>query len=467
MSHAPTSRTSVPTSTHGQLVTDSLTRRSFLFTGLASAGAVAIGGSSALAEPAGSAVPVAQRSPDVVTGWTRAVYAQVKAERVMPPPAARIYAYVALAGFEAVVDGMPRHRSLSGRLNDFECAPRGHGLDWEVAANEAMGLVAQAMFADRSEASLAALEDHRAATAIELAARTPRAMIRRSVRHGRAVGRHLVARSTRDGYAATRGMTFTPPVGIDLWVPTPPNFGSSIEPHWGRTQSFTLLSNDECRPAPHLPYSEMQGSPFWLQGDTVRQTVANLTDDQRATALFWRDNPDGTTGLPSGHWMLTACAAGAARGLDLGGMAEVLALTGIALADGFTSCWTEKYESNLLRPVTYIRRVIDPEWNSPVNSPAFPEYTSGHSVGSGAAAGVLTALLGDVTYVDDVGLQNGYPLRTFTSFRQAADEAAISRLYGGIHYPMGIEAGLVQGAAVAEKVLQRAVTRRSRHRITR
>lgn len=436
-----------------------ITRRSFLI-GAAATGAWAVGPSSiASAAPCG-ARPPSKRAPDLVIDWTKAIYAQVKAERVLPPAAARVYAYVAVAGYEALVGGMPRHRSLGGRLNDFEPSPRGRGVDWEISANEAMGVVAQAMFADRSEASRAALEAHRSAVGAALSERAPRGLIARSVRHGVAVGDHVAARSMRDRYAETRGLPFTPPVGPSLWVPTPPNFGTSIEPHWGQVVSFALASNDECRPERPVPYSEEVGSSFWEQAKTVHDTVAGLTDEQRATALFWRDNPDGSTGLPSGHWMLTACAASVELGLDLGRTAEVLALTGIALADGFTSCWTEKYESNLLRPVTYIRRVIDSGWASPVNSPAFPEYTSGHSVGSGAAAGVLTALLGDVTYVDDVGVQNGYPLRTFTSFAQAAEEAAISRLYGGIHYPMGITAGLAQGADVATKVLERTRRRR-------
>lgn len=158
--------------------------------------------------------------------------------------------------------------------------------------------------------------------------------------------------------------------------------------------------------------------------------------------------------------MLIAATAIRDQGLDLGRAAEVLALTGISLADGFTSCWTEKYQTNLLRPVTYIQRLIDPTWASPVNSPAFPEYTSGHSVGSGAAAEVLTALLGPVGFVDTASAPLGFPDRPFTSFWAAAEEAAISRLYGGIHYPMAIEQGLLQGRAVGRTVLARARTRR-------
>lgn len=207
-------------------------------------------------------------------------------------------------------------------------------------------------------------------------------------------------------------------------------------------------------------FAEEAESAFWQQAKATYDTVNQLDDTRRATAMFWRDNPDGTSGLPSGHWMLIACQLIEQEGRDLAEAAEILALVGLSLADGFTSCWTEKYETNLVRPVTYIRRVIDPNWSSFVNSPAFPEYTSGHSVGSAAAAETLTSLFGPTAFTDSTGLVNGYPSVRYSSVWEAANEAAISRLYGGIHYPMGIEAGLDQGRAVARKVISRARTRR-------
>jgi membrane-associated phospholipid phosphatase len=139
---------------------------------------------------------------------------------------------------------------------------------------------------------------------------------------------------------------------------------------------------------------------------------------------------------------------------------EALARTGIALHEAFLNCWTWKYRYQLLRPITYVRRYIDPAWNTFINTPQFPEYTSGHSVASPAAATVLTHLLGDVPFVDNSHAARGYPARSFSSFHHAAAEAAQSRLYGGIHYPMAIAAGLAQGDQVASLVLARVQTRR-------
>lgn len=437
-----------------------VSRRRFL---MGSAGA-AVGAMTWTGTASAGAVPglpaTAKYPSDVLTEWIRVVYGQVKAERFSPTSAARAYAYVAIAGYEAVVGGMPQHRSLGGQLNDFAGVATKPGHDWAIALNEAMAIAAQAAFSDRSAASRAALAAHATSTAASLGAGVARPVVARSVAYGRQIGQAVADRSTRDNYQATRGLPYTPPVGPDKWERTPPNFGSALEPHWGQILSFTLASNDECKPVPPVPYSEDSGSPFWLQAKATYDTVNGLDAQQKKTALFWRDNPDGSTGLPSGHWMLAACIVIEQEKLNLADAAETLALLGISLADGFTSCWTEKYETNLVRPVTYIRRVIDPGWASFVNSPAFPEYTSGHSVGSGAAAETLTALLGAVPYVDDTGLVNGYQSVRYSSFWEAANEAAISRLYGGIHYPMAIEVGLTQGTAVAKKVLQRVNTRK-------
>lgn len=197
------------------------------------------------------------------------------------------------------------------------------------------------------------------------------------------------------------------------------------------------------------------------QAETVLETGRALTDEQRAIARFWTDNPL-LSGLPSGHWMRLVTQVAGQQRLDLGATVEALALTGIALHDAFLSCWTAKYRHNLLRPVTYINRHLDPGFSTFVNSPQFPEYTSGHSVASRATSTVLTALLGRVAFLDDSHRDRGLPARAFADFHAAADEAAQSRLYGGIHYPMGIESGLEHGQSVADLVLARLTTRRPR-----
>ena len=139
--------------------------------------------------------------------------------------------------------------------------------------------------------------------------------------------------------------------------------------------------------------------------------------------------------------------------LKLDKTAEMYALVGITLADAFISCWELKYESPLLRPVTYITKYISPRWQSFIASPPFPTYNSGHSVASQAAADVLTSLFGQVAFTDTTHAKENQTARSFTSFQAAAAEAAISRLYGGIHFRFDIENGMRQGQCVAQHVL--------------
>ena len=141
-----------------------------------------------------------------------------------------------------------------------------------------------------------------------------------------------------------------------------------------------------------------------------------------------------------------------------GGAAGMYALVGIAVGDAFISGWEAKYRYNLLRPVTYIQRYIRKRWNPLVQTPPFPEYPSGHSVVSGAAATVLTNLFGQVSFVDNTGLSRDLPPRGFTSFNAAATEAAISRMYGGIHYRFDVEAGNQKGKEVGQFAVERMMT---------
>jgi hypothetical protein len=442
-----------------------VSRRDFLRMSATSAAATVLAATPlpAIAAATNSHPLTRAHAPDVLIDWVKTVYDLVRQERFSPTSAARAYGGLAVAAYEAVVPGMPAYRSLAGQLNDFTAGPvaaKGVRIHWPLSLNAAVERAALALFADRSEASRVAISEYAQNVRGGVGSMVPGDMASTSEQFGRGVGNHVAAWITTDGYAEILGLPYEPPVGPGLWERTPPNFGFALEPYWERVRPMALPSVDFCAPAPPIPYSEEDGSAFYEQAMTVYETSQVTGDAEREIALFWRDNPDGTTGLPSGHWMLITCIAINDLGLDLARAAEVLVMVGISLTDAFSSCWTEKYRRNLVRPVTYIRNHIDPNWASFVNSPAFPEYTSGHSVGSGAAAGTLTALLGNRPVVDDSGVPYGRGIFQYSSFTDAAAEAAISRLYGGIHYPMAIDVGLDQGAHVSRVVRDRVKLRR-------
>lgn len=450
----------------------SSTRRGFLFSVAGTGLATTVPG---LLQPAhgAAAVPLVAAHPSAAAReWVATTYDLVLKENLSPPAAARAYAYAALAMYEALVPGMPTRVSLAGQVSGGlrSVRPDHRGaIDWPAALSTAVAAVLRNVLPFRAETTRPALD---AAEAASIQARrsagVPERTIAAGVEHGARVAAAFGPWIASDGHAGTVGRSYTPPAGEPfLWESTPPNFRPAVEPYWHEVRPLVLRAADEIAPAPHIPFDPDPSSPFGQQAmTTYRQSFAN-TDENRAISRFWTDNPGsfipplGTpTGLPAGHWMLIGAEGVRNRGVALDTAVETFAVLGIALHDAFLNCWTWKYRFNLLRPITYVRRYIDPAWNTFINTPQFPEYSSGHSVASPAAAAVLTAQLGSFAFTDNSHAPRGLPARSFASFRDAAAEAAQSRLYGGIHYPMAIAEGLVQGEAVGATVLSRIRTRR-------
>ena len=223
-----------------------------------------------------------------------------------------------------------------------------------------------------------------------------------------------------------------------------------------------MTTPDQFKPLPPVPYSTDKNSDFYKTANEVYLSVKNITDDQLLIANFWDCNPFylNTRGhlnfatkkiSPGAHWLSIAGIATRSKNADLMVASAAYTYTSIALFDAFISCWDEKYRSNYIRPETFINSHIDESWKPILQTPPFPEYPSGHSVASTAAASILTALLGDhFTFNDNTEIDYGLPVRKFNSFNEAANEAAISRLYGGIHYREAIVNGQTQGKALGE-----------------
>jgi hypothetical protein len=299
----------------------------------------------------------------------------------------------------------------------------------------------------------------------------PDDLLRRSMAYGAAVGKHVLAWSAGDGIGKARAsarIQVHPEPG--LWVPTPPVYMDAVEPNWGMLRPFVLTSSSEIHIAPPTPFDTAAASGFQRLAREVRDTGVGLTAEERAIAGFWDCNPFAvqTEGhymsaikkiSPGGHWLgITAIALRRAHA-DMLRSAEAYARVSMALSDGFVSAWQEKYRSVRVRPVTVIQGGIDPGWQPLLQTPPFPEYPSAHSVISAAAAEVLSDLFGDsYAFTDSTELAFGLPPRAFTSFREAAHEAAMSRMYGGIHFRDAAENGLLQGAGIGGAVVARINT---------
>jgi hypothetical protein len=400
----------------------------------------------------------------VATAWIAQIRTAIQTTAGFSPPvASRALAYLSVAFYEAVVPGMPDHQSLGGQLNELGALPAvPDGVHhWPAVANTAVAAVARTLFAANATVvtSIDDLEDQLEAGF--LADGVEQEVLDRSILHGTDLATAILAWAAGDGLAQWSNCAYTVPTGPGFWVPTPPANLPPLQPCWGKMRTFALAYAAECAALPPTVYSETPGSKFYLEAQEVQSTVDNLTADQLAIAQFWADNPVQTA-TPPGHWfsILAQCADQHDYSLDV--TAEGMARVGIAVADAFISCWDMKYFYNLMRPITYIQSASglnDPTWltapgigGGNITTPNFPEHTSGHSVQSGAAAEVLTDLLGTVAFDDDTHAALSLPARSFSSFFEAAEEAAISRLYGGIHFRPGVERGVEQGRCIGNVI---------------
>jgi len=234
------------------------------------------------------------------------------------------------------------------------------------------------------------------------------------------------------------------------------NMAGITEPYWGQIRPFALATWDECAVPLPPAWSPKPGTPLYEQARHVFDAVKNLTPDQKTMVLYWADN-GGESGTPAGHWLSIASQMVAEKHLSGDEAAWLMAQTGVSLADAFTAVWGYKFKYNVIRPRTFIRSTMDASWEPTIPTPPFPEYLSGHSTVSGAAAGTLTSVLGTIPFEDSTSIPLGHAVRKFSSFRAAADEAGLSRIYGGIHYPVSNVEGGNLGRCVAEKVAARFV----------
>lgn len=375
-----------------------------------------------------------------------------------PPVASRALGYVGVTTFEAAASGDPALRSLAGQLNDLSPPPaREPALPYDEALvlHGALGVVVAELFANTGPTGQRALAAVTGKLGDQARGGLDPAIAERSLDYGAALGAHVLAWAATDGGAVITNLGFAdeplPVSSAAGWVPTSTVAlqQTPLLPAWGQNRPFAMPDGASCPLPPPPSYSEDPASGFYAEAKEVYDTSRAKSAEEQAIARFWADDAM-LTRTPPGHWVAIALQILDEQKADQSRRAEVLALLGIGMADAFIGCWHEKFEFDLLRPVTYIRRVIDPAWSPLLATPPFPEYPSGHSTQSAAAAEILTALLGDgFAFEDRTTANEGMAPRSFPSFRAAAEEAGISRLYGGIHYRAAIERGLEQGRCVA------------------
>jgi hypothetical protein len=386
---------------------------------------------------------------------------------VNPPAAARYYAYGMLGAYHIVSGSNQQVPAAASFIRTFSLAKvtvPAKNYDYRIAAIYCILETGKNMLP-----SGISLQDDEDVYLENLRKnKISKETIDQSVAVAKEISAQIINFSKTDNYSKLSAkLRYTPKKGDAYWFPTPPAYFEAVEPNWRTVRPMIIDSCTQFKPVPPVKFSIQKGTPFYSLAKEVYDVSKSLTQEQLNKANFWDCNPFAVTTSghmsigykkisPGGHWMNITALAVKKANLNFNSCVVAVTLEAVTLMDCFIACWDEKYRSNRIRPETYINKYIDINWKPLLQTPPFPEYTSGHAVVSNSSAALLTYLLGDhFAYTDDTEIPFGVEPRSFTSFNQAAAEASISRLYGGIHFRDSIEEGNKQGRAVANNIIEK------------
>ena len=386
-----------------------------------------------------------------------------------PPVASRIFVYPNIAAFEIIAQNSKTYTSLQNQIKGLDSIPvldPKSGVNQPLAALIAhMEVSKQLVFSEelveKFRDSLYKKWQDENSDEFEI-----------SKEYGLKVADRVKKWMGKDNYKQTRTLSkFSVYANQpERWQPTPPAYMDAIEPHWREIRTLVMDSASQFKPVPPAPFSLVKSSPFFKQVQEVYDISLEMikkgdSSNEIKIAQFWDCNPYVTVSqghmvfakkkiTPGAHWMGITKIACKKSNADFNKTVYAYTKTSIGIFESFISCWDEKFRSNVVRPETVINQNIDEKWKPLLQTPPFPEYTSGHSVVSTSSSTILTSIFGEnFAYTDDTELPFGLPERKYKSFTEASEEAAVSRFYGGIHYRASIENGGTQGKRVGDLVV--------------
>lgn len=419
-----------------------------------------------------ASTPATELDNSVALAWVDMLLDQVRFQRVGPPPAARAMAYLGVAMYQSVAPGIPGAYSLEGQLKDLKNLPKASSnqeYDWPTVLNNCAYLVCDeglARYMGPNTVALNVLRDKINHQRDSILGKPE--VYQRSLEYGNALGQAIVDYMKTDRYDYTREHNeyeSPPRTNHPEWYEVTDVDKTPFEPYWGTLRPLGLDTQELCLMNPTIPYSADPNSEFYKFNVKLYGIDTSFSEYERITALYWADDPVETF-TPPGHWMKIAKQQVLKNNLNLAKTCELYAYLGMAMHNAGISIWKIKYAVNLLRPKTYINEVLEkPDWEPYLETPPFPEYPSGHSGFSGAAAQILTHYFGDVEFVDSTNMMIGLKPRKFKSFKAAAEEAAWSRMYGGIHFEAAIVDGVRLGNCIADQLLNKVKMGASEHTV--
>jgi hypothetical protein len=378
-----------------------------------------------------------------------------------------------MGGYETVVPGMDKFKSLSQVIQGFPTTQldyQSSQIDWSIALNAYYARVFKFFLFNATHQDLLEIDNLEASQLNIHGQDVPQGIVEASIDWGREVADAIITYSETDREGATqsrvaRPSDYFPPAGEGLWTPTTPDFGSAMFPYWGRVRAFAANQSDLLSLPPSYEYSTDPNSDYYKDNLEVADAVKFMTPETRWIAEFWSDDLTGMTFSPPARIFAITNQVINIEKLNLEETLELYCKLGIAINDASVGAWKSKYVYNTERPETYIRKYIDPGFTTilgdaigtPGLTPAFPGYPSGHSTFAGVCWRILEHYFGEqYEFTDHCHFGrtefNGYP-RTYTTWKQLADEDAYSRIPLGVHIRMDCSEGLRLGNVIAVKAL--------------
>ncbi|MBO9562958.1 MAG: vanadium-dependent haloperoxidase [Niastella sp.] len=384
-----------------------------------------------------------------------------------PPLAARFFSYACLSGYEVIAENDSAFKGMYGMVNGYPRIQKPDSLQgYHVQLSALLAMMETAKKMQPSGKMIDAYEQRFLDSCKQLG--FSEETLQSSLSYATWVSKQILPYAKADRYNRISNFPRYTPINKEgCWFPTASAYMAAVEPYFNTVRPFTLDSAAQFMPPPPIAYAADKGSAFYklmLRNYTVTQ---NMPMEYRVIAAFWDCNPFAvqdkghlTLGLkkisPGAHWLGITGIACKQGNKSFSESMQIHSMVSMGLMDAFMACWDEKFRSNRVRPETAIRQLIDPNWQPLLQTPPFPEYLSGHSVISSASATILSHYFGDqFAYTDSVEVSYGLPARSFSSFKQAAEEAAISRFYGGIHFMDAIENGVKQGELVGNQLVKK------------
>lgn len=399
---------------------------------------------------------------DLVTA-NKVLINTIMSDNFSAPVASRIHMYANVAAYEVFCQSNSKLNSLT-KISHLKPLPtRINLIDDNIAATSAF-IYTSIKYIYTEDLLINLLENKK----LEWIKTRDTQLVNNSIRYGEQIAKHIIDWSKDDNYGYTRTLhryelSDTP----GAWKPTPPEYNNGLEPNWFMIRQVLPPKDSFYEYKPSVKYSTNKKSPLYLEASQLNQLSLKLTETQKQIALYWDDNPMTTVSKghmmyvikkpsPVGHWLKITSQLIEENKLSTEQSSLVYSMVSVAAFDAFINCWYVKYVCNTIRPETYIQRLINPKFKPLIETPPFPEYTSGHSTVSASIANVLTSYFPhQKPFTDSSQIELSMQPRRFKTILDAANEASISRFYGGIHFRPALNEGQRIGKKIGEAVAKK------------